>query len=335
VIVGAVTGPDGQPAAANGFVNARAVTRDDRGGFDNAGAGLRPDGTFRLTVSPGEYSIEARVTPPSSGGPTPPGNELFGIVRVFAAGGAEEAVSIVLGRGATATGRVLFEGTSPPPPNPGQVHVPLFSQDGNCRSGQATIAQDWTFRLAGLSGTCSAAGTVMFGRWMLKAVMLNGDNLLDTGMTFEPGQQLRNMQVVFTDRRSDLSFAVADENGQSTQEYVALVYPIDKSQWQQSVRMFVSGVPIEPITGARPAPAMIGARPAPTVIVPPPRPRTITGLRPGDYYAVAVDDMEPEDPQDPAVLDRLRSSAVRVTVTEGTNAEVALRRVKLAAVLAR
>ena len=60
----------------------------------------------------------------------------------------------------------------------------------------------------------------------------------------------------------------------------------------------------------------------------------MSGLRPGDYYVVAVDDLEPEDYRDPMVLDRLRSSGVRVTIGEGSNAEVALRRVSFANVMA-
>ncbi len=45
----------------------------------------------------------------------------------------------------------------------------------------------------------------------------------------------------------------------------------------------------------------------------------MSGLRPGEYYVVAVDDMEQEDWRDPVVLDRLRSSGLRVTVSEGVN----------------
>jgi hypothetical protein len=59
----------------------------------------------------------------------------------------------------------------------------------------------------------------------------------------------------------------------------------------------------------------------------------LSGLRPGDYYVVAVDDMEPEDPRDVAVLNRLRSSAAHVAVTEGATVEVSLRRLSFADVM--
>lgn len=334
VIVGAVTGVDGQPVAGNGFVNARSVVREYLGGFDGGGTGLRPDGTFRLVISPGEYLVEVRVNPPVvSGQQHRPGNELFGSVRVSVAPGAEETVAVAIGRGATATGRVVFEGSTPPPNPPGQMHVPVYSQDGNCRSGEAAIAEDWTFSVEGLYGTCSASVGGAFGRWMLKAVIHNGDNLLEAPYTFLPGQQLRNVQVVVTDKRSDVNLRVADENGQPTREYVALLYPVDKTQWSQGVRTFV-GPPAVPLTGARltPMPTPTGGARAP-MMMPPPRREAVMGVRPGEYYVVAVDDMDPEDSRDPAVLDRLRSSAVRVTVSEGASPEVAVQRVKMADVM--
>jgi len=330
VIAGTVTGPDGQPVIANTYLNARGVAREGMGGFDGSGASVRSDGTFRMTVPPGEWIIEARHHPPEANGR--PDSELFGTVRISVAGGAEETVSIAVGRGATVTGRVVFEGSSPPPPSPtGPAHVPLYSPDGACRSGQAAVAADWTFRLTGAFGRCSPPPMAIFGRWMVKAVMYNGDNLLDAPYTFQPGQQLRNVQVIVTDKRTEIGFRVADENGQSTREYVALLYPVDKTQWSQAVRTLV-GPPVASVPPASRAPVVNGSARGPGVI-PPVRRDFMSGIRPGEYYAVAVDDMEMEDSRDPVVLERLASSGVRVTVSEGANQEIPLRRVKMADVI--
>ena len=323
VIVGTVAGPDGQPIAGNGFVAARPAARDSTLPFEGGGAGVRGDGTFRMTLPPGDYVIEARVTPRF--GPQPrPENELSGSVRVSAAAGTEEHVALVVGPGATASGRVVFEGTTPPPPSPGQVHVPVFSSDGHCRMGPAAVAQDWSFRIEGLTGTCSAPPMATFGRWTLKALTHNRENLLDAPVTFA-GQQLRNVQVVFTDRRTGLRFLVADEHGQPTREFVGLVYPIDKEQWPHGIRTFVAA-PLDPPAGMPPTQSVPGAPVAPA----PRRPDVLSGLRPGEYYAVAVDDMALEDARDPSVLDRLRAGAVRVTLPEGVNTEVSLRRLRFA-----
>lgn len=96
-----------------------------------------------------------------------------------------EGITIVIGGGAEASGRVVFEGRTPPPVNPGQVRLPIYSQDGvTCRAGEATIATNWAFRVEGLFGTCSPPSQSAFGRWSLKAVMYRGQNLLDRPITF-------------------------------------------------------------------------------------------------------------------------------------------------------
>lgn len=332
IVNGILTSATGAPLGeSNGYVNTRRIVSDPSMNFDNfsGGTGVRADGTFRLVLPPGEYQLEARVTPRTMTPPIRQEDEQFGTVKLTVASGAEDSVTIAVGRGAVATGRVIFEGSSPVPPSPGKARIPLFSENGQCRSGEATIAPDWTFRVEGLSGTCSAPPMMMFGRWNVKAVTVNGENAAEAPLTFQPGQQLRNVQVVVTDKRSGLVFHVSDENGQTTRDYVAVVYPIEKSKWVSGSRFFVGPSDLT-IAMMRPPQAAL----APGAPATPPRRETMSGLPPGDYYVVAVDDLEPEDPRDPVVLERLRSSGVRVTVSEGET-EVPLRRVNFAEVMAR
>jgi hypothetical protein len=65
-------------------------------------------------------------------------------------------------------------------------------------------------------------------------------------------------------------------------------------------------------------------------IAPAARSERITGLAAGDYYAVAVDDIEAESVRDPELLERLSRDAVRVTLGYGVRAEVNVRRMRLA-----
>lgn len=355
IVNGTLANEDGSSIAGNAFVNVRRVANETASGFDafNSGTGVRPDGTFKLTLPPGEYQIEARVTPRT--GATRPEDEQFAVAKVTITSGAEDNVSMIVGRAAAATGRVVFEGSSAVPPSPGKMRIPLYSETGMCRSGEATIGVDWTFRVEGLAGTCSAPPTAMFGRWMLKAVVVNGEDLADAPVTFEPGQQFRNVQVIVTDRRTELSFRVTDDNSQPTRDYVVVVYPVEKNQWRNA-RIFVGPPPISVAAAGRgvPTPTVRGgvevtmSGPGGIVMVPggtammpggtgmmPPRKEALAGLRPGEYYVIAVDDLEPEDYRDPAVLERFRSSASRVTVTDGATIDVPLRRASLAELLAR
>jgi hypothetical protein len=244
-------------------------------------------------------------------------------------------VTITVGHGATATGRVVFDTSAPPPPSPGKARVPLFSEIGECRSGEATIAADWSFKIEGLGGTCSSPPNSMFGRWMVKGVIIGGENALDTPVTFQPDQQLRNVQVIVTDKRSEMTFHVSDDSGQPTRDYVVLAYPVQRSRWASNVRTFTLP-PIDPMSMAMMN--RVGATSSVPGQIPsngPPRREAMSGLRPGEYYVVAVDDLAPDDLSDPAVLDRLRSGAVRVNVTEGGTADVPLRRLNFADVMSQ
>jgi Carboxypeptidase regulatory-like domain len=323
----------GRPAIG-GFVSVRAIVAGLPEGFDAASAPVKPDGTFELRLAPGEYQIEGRAIRPGTVGPLQAGDERIGMARVAVAGEADSDVTIVLGRGAAVTGQVVFEGRTPTPPmpsNPGQFRVSFGSPEGTgCRMGQSDLGANWTFRVDGLLGRCVARVDSSLGRLTVKAVMINDVDLMDQPVTFESGQQLRNVQVIVTDKRTDLTFQVADDRGQPTREYVALVFSTDKARWVENSRY------IRPFVPAPPPPeqaldvtelgAVGGAFAAPPAAIR----DSVTGLPPGDYYVVALDDLESEAVRDPAVLDSLSRPATRITLTDSAPAEVSLRLVKLA-----
>ena len=62
---------------------------------------------------------------------------------------------------------------------------------------------------------------------------------------------------------------------------------------------------------------------------------TVTGLPPGDYYAIAVDDIGFDAVRDPEVLARLAKAASRVRLTERDAIGVDLRRESLDEILTR
>jgi hypothetical protein len=199
--------------------------------------------------------------------------------------------------------------------------VPFSSPDsGGCRSAQARVADDWTFKIDGLMGTCAAPFSLVFGKWTLKSVQHRGEELLHRTMTFEPGQQLSNVQLTFTDKRSEVEFRVTDARGQPTREYVAVAFPADKERWTPWTPFARTFVPVsnEMIEAAK-----LMGRP-----VPPRAGRESLVLAPGDYYIVAIDDVEREEFMAPAFLERLIQSAQRIAVAEGVNQEVDLRLVK-------
>ena len=346
VVTGIVLRSDGE-VVNSGSVNARVSGAEAAGGYDNSGGtGVRQGGSFRLTLAPGEYTLEAQVMTRQGPGPFGPDDQLFGTTRISVGGSTTEAVTIIVGRGATASGRVVFEGGTPPPPSPGKARVPLYNPEGpGCRAAEATIAADWTFKLEGLSGSCSAPPSSMFGRWTLKSVTFRGQNLLEHPVTFETGQQYTNVRVVVTDKRTLLDLRVSGDDGLPTREYVALAFPANKEKWNPQLRLVRTYVPPQMVTtGGRTGevvpPGVVsgggvgGGMVTGGVVMGTTSiavgqsglQERFLGLTPGEYYVIAVDDMDPEDTQDPGVLERLAASATRVTLTDEAPLEVPLRR---------
>jgi Carboxypeptidase regulatory-like domain len=349
IVKGVLVASDGQPIG-NGNISARMTGANDVGGFDS-GTGVQPDGTFRLQLPPGEFQLFARAAgrlPPNQ--PVKPGDEQYAAVRITVPGGTVESIAILLGRGATASGRVVFEGPSPvpPPPAAATARVPMFNpEDPTCRSGQVTIEPDWSFKVEGLIGTCMALPHGSFGRWTVKAVTFRGQKLLDRSFTFEPGQHYGNIQVVVTDRRSQVDLVVTDELGAPTRDYVAVAFPADKERWTQLSRYVrtYSPAPLPPgIQDTAVAQVRIAGSPAGSgEVIGIVRGATnfryqipgahLSDLPAGEYYLIAVDDMEPDDSQDPAVLERLIASATKIFVSTDTPLEVPLRRIPFATIV--
>jgi carboxypeptidase family protein len=327
VVTGMVSSMEGALTNFNGNISVRLSASGPMSGPFVAGTGIRPDGSFRLPLQPGQYILEARVTPQTGPGePYQPSREMMGMVPLTIGGNAVESIMVVVGKGATATGRVVFEGTTPPPAPPSgrNTRVPFYSDDvSTCRSGEATVAEDWTFKIQGLSGTCSTPPANIFGRWAVKSVKIGGVNVVDKPFTFELGHQYNNVEIVVTDKPPVIELLVAGDDGQPTREYVALAFPLDKATWRQGPRTIRTMVP-RPST-ASPIPMFPpGSTPSANGKVQ----DRITGFVPGEYYVITLDDIDAEDAFDPTVLEKLAQRATRVTLGSEGTVELALQRQK-------
>jgi hypothetical protein len=199
-----------------------------------------------------------------------------------------------------------------------------------CRTQTAaTVAPDWTFKIDGLMGTCGAPFAGFFGRWTLKAVNINGKNVVDEMITFESGQQYSDVQIIVTDKRTQTDVRVSDEDGQPTRDYVVVAFSSDKARWAAPSRFVRTLSPMPASTLA----AVSSSMPMPPTANPNVQQERITGLPAGEYFFIAVDDIGVEDSQDPDILEKLASNAIRVTVTDEGPIEVPLRRFSFADVM--
>jgi len=208
------------------------------------------------------------------------------------------------------------------------MRVTLGSSDGSlCQAGRSQLQPDWTFTVESVTGACRANFAGSIPKWTLKAIMYDGKDLLDRTLQFDNGQQLRDVQIVFTDKRTELTLQVADEEGNATREYVGIVFTTDKTRWDLNTGRWIRPVVPQPVppNGATLPVAVNGSFP--------PRTDTVAGVPAGEYYAVAIDDIDAESMRDPDVLEQLSRVATRVALAEGSPALLSLRRVKLSTVV--
>jgi hypothetical protein len=198
---------------------------------------VRPDGTFQTAgLAPGTYSLSVRDRNPINE------NTEVGRVDVRVDGEDVSDVFIVTGRGGIVRGRIVTEEGTPPPFKPGQVRLFLAPGDPTRTTGfgfrPPTVKDDWTFEGTGVID--SVRLNVMFdvpgGSWIASHAWKDSVDLLDSGIDIGPGQTLDDVEVVITQKRTELSGQIADERGRPVVDAWVVVFPEDKNRWTVASR---------------------------------------------------------------------------------------------------
>lgn len=169
------------------------------------------------------------------------------------------------------------------------------------RTSSATVKPDWTFELKGLSGKRMVRAINLPSGWTLKSVIVDGTDVIDSGLEVKPGQEESNVQVVLTNRKTEISGTVQDTKGAAETDFVVLVFSSDPQHWgwqSRHVRL---------------------ARPDQTGRF------LIDGLPAGAYLAVALEYVEPGEETNPEFLERVKTLATPVQLTEGEKKPITLK----------
>ncbi len=364
-VMGIVIDGSGQ-AAQGGNVSAQTRFSTGTGGgfFGRGSAQVHQDGTFELKLPPGDYQLSAFARLRDEAANSQPivgrvATQHVGVVRVTVGGEPVTNVVIRAGGGGTISGKVVFDGDSPPV-DPKQISVyahaqrPIgpqalsFGGPDECRTTkQGAVSPDLTFRIEDVHGTCVLDVSLDAGRWRAKSAIYRGADLFDRPVEIDLNQHVRDVTVTISDRRTELSADVTNDQGEASLDYVLLAFSADKARWplQRYTAFFTrsSGAPsassptrtltaiigtatiLAPASGAVVPPSGIGSGVGSTLMS---RAGVISTLPAGDYYVVAIDDATYEDIRDPAYLDQLVPKATRVTLREGEPQTVQLRRIK-------
>jgi len=271
------------------------------------------DGSFAFNnVAPGDYVVQA------TGTFTVPGSSAVAVARQFVssfvtvAGDDPPPLTLTLTRGATLVGRFVYEGIpSPPRSGVSLTAVPADFDRGPMIGGGAmgfAVLPDQTFEYRGVFGPSFLVARLDDAAWYVKSITYRGQELSDSPFDFGYTETFRDIDVVISGAGAAVAGRVTDDRAMPVRNYTVALIPADRTKWTIRSRWVKIARPTQDGTFR------------------------VTGVVPGDYWALAVDRLEGNevagDLQDPQVLDTLASRAVRISLGEGQAQDMTLRLVR-------
>lgn len=276
-----------------------------------AATNIRPaiidDGRWKISgVAPGDYLLVAQVidleavAAAGSNAMTAPE---IATTQVAVTGEDLTGITLTTTLGGTARGVIRFEGAAAPPSPSSSTMVVAVDQDPSAmaRTSSAMVKADWTFELKGLAGRRMLRAMNLPAGWTLKSVMVDGSDVIDSGLELKAGEEQVDVQVVLTNRKTEISGSVQDAKGAVETDFVALVFSSDPQHWgwqSRHVRL---------------------ARPDQTGRF------LVDGLPAGSYLAVALEYVEPGEETNPEFLERIKALGTSLRLTEGEKKPITLK----------
>jgi protocatechuate 3,4-dioxygenase beta subunit len=274
---------------------------------------VNKDGTFRLpNVPPGEYVVRVTAQRPSPDG-RPAGPMEFAVALVTINGEDVSGVTLVPLPTVTVTGRLVFDDAGAAQPvKPSAIRIltqPLGPDDGLLGFGgnaAPTIGDDFTFEFKTRPGRIGVRLAIPFGPngtsgWQLKSIRVGGVDVTETGIDVSAAG-LRDVEIEMTDRMQKISGTVTDAAGAAIRDYTVALFSQNRSQWAEPMgRRFAIGRPGE--TGGF----------------------AVMTLPPGEYFAIALAQLDLTDWEDPSTLEALSRLATPFVLTAGDTRTLDLR----------
>jgi hypothetical protein len=291
-ISGIALSGDGTPAGA-AQVSLSQETLGPAGGTMSMAGSARatPDGTWKLErVLPGEYVLRATI-------PGREGRPETMTLPVMVTGSDIEGLVISGDAGVVVTGEVRADDGTTLPAAPRRVNIittptgtMITTMPGPAEDG--TVGEDGSFVRRGPSGRVLLSVTPLPPGWALKSVDIGGENHAGRPVELASGTRLEGVRIVLTDRFPTVTGQLTDDRGAPT-EGVVILFPQDETSW---------------VDGAG---AIRSTRPDQSGLY------SFRAVRPGDYYAIALDGVPSWQVSDPEFLATLTAHATRLTVREG------------------
>ena len=291
-VSGMVLDADGKPVA-NAFVS--VMQRVGATMTSNAGAQTRPDGRFTLNLTPGDYSLRVFGGMPGENSPS---------AEITVNGSDMDNVQVVATKPSTLRGRIVFtpSATNAPPPKPTAFDLGAWREwaiGQNIRS-QAKIEDDGRFEISLPAGKVLIRGSLIGQTggpngpppWRLNRVILNDLDVADSGIDVPANGVVENVVVEMTNQNAEAIGRVTDADGQVVRDCFVIVFAQDPAHWTVQTRhLSVNRPGLDDLFHAR--------------------------ILPGDYYVVAMGEVEANAWTDPEFLALAREHATKFSIANG------------------
>ncbi len=250
---------------------------------------VQESGEFSMRLVPGDYTLTAQT------------DGMVAMTRLTVDRTDITGVELVLARGATVAGRVVFEGTARRPSALEVTARPpdraVFQLPG-LTSRPARVRGDGSFTLSNLIGIVEIRVAPEARGWRPTSIIAGGRNILDVPVDFKGGENLRDVVILMTERTASLTGTLIGSPEKST-------------VWSVSVLLFPSDPRQAPRRARWVRPDQLGRF-------------FVDDLSPGDYLVASTTNVDDLLWQTPAFFDQFRDGATRVTIGDGETKSIAL-----------
>jgi hypothetical protein len=251
---------------------------------------IKPDGTFSVGgLAPGTYVLQTQ------GGTGPDGESAS--TEITLGGDDITGVRLVGGKPSIASGRVIVEAGSAGSLQPSAIRLMVqpvvFDMPMMNMAGPSPVNDDFTFELKTRPGKMRVQLAGQPPGWSIRAVRYRGQDITDSGYEFRVNENITDLEVELTNRETNLSGLVTNDRGAAVKDFAVIVFAQDREKWTAGMRYLKTSRPDQDGRFK------------------------VSGLPPGDYYAIALDYVDSSEWMEPDYLERIRAKATQVSLNEG------------------
>ena len=251
-----------------------------RTGRFGAGEGIATE------IDPGDWGLQ--VT----------GDRAQAFVRLMA-GEDDITTNVVLTKGAKLTGRVVFDGATPPSPSSLVIEAAERAIPSPMAGTGTRVNPDGTFALDGLHGQMDIRVRNLPAGWIVRSLTVHGQDVLDAGIDVRGIEQVSDAVLTVSNQRARLAGRVTNGSGAAVAACEVVVFPEDPALAAGERRLRIVRADLDGRI-------------------------VVDDLPAGAYFAVALMDVDETQWSTPEYLNTLRPIATRVAIAVGDRVDISL-----------